>query len=71
MGAVAPGDYERQSRLYLKKLAEQGFELVQCIKMLATKLDERRSIPGTQTMKGFLQLVLWTPHWAVAHVAFP
>lgn len=38
MGAMVPGDYERQRRLYLKKLAEQGFELVQCTKMLATKL---------------------------------
>lgn len=47
MGAMAPGDYERQRHLHLKKLAEQGFELVHCIKMLATKLDEWHSIPGT------------------------
>lgn len=38
MGAMAPGDYVRQRRLYLKKLAEQGFELVQCTKMLAPNL---------------------------------
>lgn len=71
MGATAPGDYERQRRLYLKKLAEQGFELVHCIKMLATKLDEWRSIPGTHSMKRLLQLVLWPPHWSADHVAFP